>query len=255
MSRNKFPKTAIALLVLILLPVLCQARQQEKHRHAKTHGRNKASLRVTYSYEYERFDNTLKIERTNEVDILATYGLLEKLDLIVDIPLKYKLSGGDVIYSWTDDIVLEAKLKLYDHKDFHLAVNPQVSLPTGKYKQGEGEGRATGAIQALVTQDIDPFTFTFSGYYQRNENLVNDRLDIWKVYLIPSAKLTDYLSLNSSIGLERDTNKKNPNILVHLSGGMAWQINEMVSFLPSAEVVFYEMETDVIVYLGTQVKF
>ena len=216
---------------------------------------------MTYSYEYEEYDyetsdSTHGIKRTNEVDILTTYGLLENLDLVVDVPLKYEFSKiGDIIYSWTDDIVLEAKIKLYDHKDFHLAVNPQITLPTGKYKQGEGEGRATGAIQAIVTQDIDPYTFTFTGYYQRNENVVNDRLDIWKVYLIPSVKVTDYLSLISSLGLERDTNKKNPNAELHLTGGMAWQINKMVSFLPSAEVVFYEIETDVTVYLGTEVRF
>jgi hypothetical protein len=190
------------------------------------------------------------------VDILTTYGIMEQLDLMVNVPLKYEFSKiGDMIYSWTDDIVLEAKWKFFNYKNFHLAINPQVTLPTGKYKQGEGKGRVTTAINAIATQELDPLTLSFTGYYRRNENLVGDHLDIWKFYIIPSFQVTDYLSLDSSIGMERDTNKKNPNYPLHLSGGLTWKINEMFSFFPSAEVVFYEMETDVTVYLGTELKF
>ena len=250
--------------MLSLLPSLCHA-QHEKirqiHRHARTQGHQAISLRTTYSYRYEEFhyetfDNTHGIKKTNEVDILTTYGIMKDLDLMVNVPLKYEFSRiGDMIYSWTDDIVLEAKWTFFTYKDFHLAINPQVTLPTGKYKQGEGKGRVTTAINTIITQDVKPFTLTFTGYYRRNENLVGDHLDIWKFYFVPSLHITDYLSINSSVGLERDTNKKNPNYPLHLSGGFDWQINEMLSFLPSAEVVFYEMETDVTVYLGTELQF
>jgi hypothetical protein len=205
--------------------------------------------------EYEDADVTHVITRTNDVDFHMTYGLLEWLDIIVDVPLKYRTVNGKKTYSGLDDITLEAKVKFFDKNGFSFAADPFITFPNWGYKYGIGEGRIQSGITLYGTYSKDPLSVTVCGTYKRNENRVNDRLDIWKAYISPSYKIMDPLTLMGSIGWERDTNKLNSKYPLYLSGGFSYQINDMISIIPSVKYAFYKPEKDITVYVGTQIVF
>ena len=263
MKKTKIKNSLFALLMIFsFADTRCFAEAPVGHsehplsrRQAKTAGHRNIIANVNYVYEYERVRDTGDRTNTNEADLILTYGLLEKLDLIINAPFKYKVLNGEKNYSGMADLSLEAKWKFYEKDALHLAIYPQMTLPTGYYKQGEGEGRVTVGGMFLATKDIDPVTLSLAFSYTRNENKVNDRLNIWTLYLTGVLKVSEKLSLLGGAGMERDKNKSYTDNPIYLTGGFTYAVSKTFSLLPSIKWAARKPETDIIFTLGTQWKF
>ncbi|MBD3380125.1 MAG: hypothetical protein GF408_06665 [Candidatus Omnitrophica bacterium] len=227
------------------------------HQNAKadTVGHKNTHLFLTYSYEYEETKGPLSITRTQAADFFLMYGLTEKLDIIVDVPLKYRTVDGEKTYSGPDDIQLAAKAVFYDRNGLSLAVSPFVVFPNWGYKYGIGEGRIQSGLSLYGTRKFRALTLTAIGTYKRNENIVNDRLNIYKLYILPWLEINDKLTLTSSFGLERDTNKKNEHYPVYVSGGFLYKLTDFLTLYPSVKVGFQKPEKDITVLMGTRWTF
>jgi hypothetical protein len=266
LKKTKFKNSLKKLFILIIAfsaagarcfaePPVVHSEHPSSHRQAKTVGHRNIVANVNYVYEYERVRDSGDRTNTNEVDLLLTYGLLEKLDLIINTPLKYKTLNGDKNYSGMADLSLEAKWKFYEKDTLHLAIYPQMTLPTGYYKQGEGEGRVTVGGMFLATKDIDPVTLSLAFSYTRNENKVNDRLNIWTLYLNGVLKTSEKLSLLGSVGIERDKNKSYTDNPIYLTGGFTYAVSKTFAILPSVKWAVRKPETDITFTLGTRWTF
>jgi len=201
------------------------------HR-AETHGQNNKSIGFNYSYEYEEDEKTGDIFRTNEYDTILSYGLLDNLDIIGQVPLKQISRENERDYSGVDDISLEAKWKFYNTESLNLAVYPEVTLPTGGYKNGVGNGRATFATTLIASKKIDRFSFHISGQYTRNENKTNDRLNLWEAHFSPVITVVEGFSLIGDVGLRRDDDKTNKKLPISVSGGFSYGITKNFSVTP-----------------------
>ncbi|MGB2599611.1 MAG: transporter [Candidatus Omnitrophota bacterium] len=260
---RQFIRALLIFLIILFVPYSkCFAKQPIDHsehprsrRQAKTAGHRNAVVNVNYVYEYERSNDNFDRTNTNELDLVLTYGVLEKVDVIMNMPVKYKVLNGKKHYSGLADLSLEAKWKFYEKDDLHLAVYPQMTFPTGYYRQGEGEGRATYGVMLIATKDIDPVTLSLVSSYTRNENKVDDRRNIWTLYLNGTLRTSENLSLLGSAGIERDKNKSYKKDPIYLTGGFSYAVSKTFSILPSVKVAIRKPETDITFTLGTQWTF
>ncbi|MFH1593262.1 MAG: transporter [Candidatus Omnitrophota bacterium] len=241
--------------IILSFPSACFAVYPAASHHARTTGHHKKTVDVNYSYEYEKSYDSDEIIRTSEVDVALTYGVNPDLDIILDVPLvvKTKKIGDD--YRGLDDVSLEMKWRFYERAGLHLALYPEITLPSGRYKDGVGNGRMTYSSMLIASQEIGRFQVSATAKYTFNDNQTGDRLNLWEVHLTPQAKLSEKVTALVSWGIERNSTKGRDNNPVHLSGGIIYAMTDFLAIIPTFKAMLNKPETDLTFIIGTSWSF
>ena len=221
------------------------------HRQAKRYGLELKDFNwdVTYSYVYEKVYATEAITRTNELDLAGSYSFNKNFNLSLDLPINYIINPDSSLSSGIGDLSLFAAWNFWKNDIYNFAFLPTVTFPTGNYQAGIGNGRSTYCVNLTLTRDKDPLALHWSLLYKRNDNLTNNRVDIWKFYFSPVAKLSPEAKLMFNLGVESNTSLTSKQSPIYASGGLIRQINKALAFTPTLKLGFNKPETDVTVYL------
>ena len=206
------------------------------------------SFDIVPVYESEEDDSGFDI-KTYTLDVLFTYGINDKMSVVFEAPYKYKYvqkKNEEILrrHSGLDDIGLYLTYKLYEKNNLAVSVVPKITIPNGDYEHGIGNGRATYGLSFLASKNWNKIGVNSVFEYTRNENQIDNELNIWRISLMPNYQFSDKFSVRAGVRLEEDTNKANPGKPLYLSAGFEYDFNDSISIAPAFEWGFHKLEKD-----------
>lgn len=133
-----------------------------------------------------------------------TYGLWDKLDLMVTVPWHGWNSRG-ISESGLGDALLEAKFQAAGKSGWNLALKPGFSLPAGDEAKSLGAGKGGVWVYAIAGKTIGPWQVYLNAGFILNRNSIGEEMNILKASA--AALLKVHPKLLAAAGLDAATNK------------------------------------------------
>jgi hypothetical protein len=115
--------------------------------------------------------NVTQLRQVTAGAAVLTRGFGERLDLAVTlIGLSTRVEENGTLQSKSSglsDTVLEAKWRFYDDEGTSLAVKTSLSLPTGDENRSLGTGKASGAVNLILTHEAERWTWMANAAFIR----------------------------------------------------------------------------------------
>ncbi len=253
------------LLVVFLICSIYQSISHAAHPlitdDAGTMG--KSNLQIEFNYEYgydkEREQGVTIKEKGSEFATALTYGMTDDVDIVLNVPYQWIMTkeDEDVVQreDGLSDTSIEVKWRFYERDGLSLALKPGMTLPTGDYKDGLGQGRATYSVYFITTKEIETLAFHINLGYIRNENKVGERRDIWHASLAGEIEVTDALMAVANIGIERNPDRSSNTHPAFILGGLIYSITDNVDIDIGVKGGLNNPETDLSILAGLAVRF
>lgn len=222
---------------------------------AGTQGQGKFQLEFNGQNDYDR-EGGIKTEKT----ILGTtfsYGIIDPLDLVIGISYQFLKTENDALIKneGLADISLDLKWKFYERDNLALALKPGITLPTGDEQKSLGTGKATYRLFFISTLEKKPWAFHFNLGYIRNENKLEERVDLWHISLATWVEVVKDLKLVANIGLEENREKSKDEPPAFLLGGIIYSCTENFDLDFGLKLGLNGPETDFSVLAGLAWRF
>jgi hypothetical protein len=217
---------------------------------AETQGKGKFGLELNSEYGHEK-EVGIKEDQIKTTSIL-TYGFLENMDLVLTVPhqlIKIRESGKKERNQGISDISFETKWQFYEKEGLEVAIKPGITLPTGNENKGLGTGKVTGTFYFITSKEFHPLEFHLNLGYIRNENKVDERIDIWHASLAMEVEVIEDLEVVGNIGLERNRDKASKTPPAFFLGGIIYTIYKNLNLDFGIKTGLNKPETD-ITFLG-----
>lgn len=229
---------------------------------AGTQGRGKAQIEINTGFAFERVDakGVSVKERAGEAATALSYGIAERVDLVVGIPYIWGSikEDGVTVYkeSGLSDISLEAKWRFYETEDgLSFAVKPGISLPTGDDEKGLGAGRTAYGITLITTQELDPWAFHLNLGYTYGDNKADEVKDIWHISASAEVEVIKDLKTVGNIGIERSPDKTSDTNPAFILGGLIYSVTETVDIDLGVKAGLNKPEADMTLLAGAAFRF
>ena len=212
---------------------------------AGTLGKGNSQIEITGEYGSDD-EAGVKSEAT-ELALALGYGLSDRADLILGMPYqatRTEEGGATTTAAGVSDLSVELKYRFYEQAGLSLALKPGITLPTGDEQQGLGSGRATASLFFIASHEAAPLTIHLNLGYIRNENLADERKDLWHLSLASELELNSSLKGVANIGWERNPDSSSDTPAAFLLGGFVYSINETVDLDLGMKYGLSEPETD-----------
>jgi hypothetical protein len=199
---------------------------------AGTQGKGKAQLEFIGEYAHEKNGITTDSIVAPTIPVLS-YGMTDAADIVLGISYEHVRTNDAQNVTTADgisDASLELKLRFYENDGLSFALKPGVTFPTGNDKKGLGAGRATSHLFFISTKEVKPWAFHFNLGYIRNENKVNEKMDIWHASLAGVLDVLKNLKVVANIGMESDRDKSSTADPGFIIGGIIYSISENLDF-------------------------
>ena len=236
-----------------------------------TQGKGKFQLEVNSEFSYEKEQQysadedkwETKKETGGELATILSYGIIDNLDVVLGFPYQWKKTRIDGVVT-TDpteqgdgisDLSLEAKWRFYEADGLSFAVKPGLTLPTGDDEKGLGSGKAAYHLFFITTKEIKPWAFHLNLGYNRNENKIDERRDIWHASLASTVEVIKDIKLVANIGAERNPDKSSNTHPAFIIGGLIYSISENFDIDFGIKGGLNKPETDYSVLAGITWRF
>jgi hypothetical protein len=176
---------------------------------------------------------------------------IPQMELNADIPIEviHNERGGTA--AGLSDIIFAVKWRFFGNENSptELAIYPQISTPTGDYRQGLGEGRPAYALPVLAQEKWDKWSLYGNvGYWWQPG--INQR-NYWYAGAVIQRDITEQLNLGLELFGNTPTQRGiRPDIAFNVGG--TWKLNEQLNVLFAAgrDIVG---ERRALLYLGLQI--
>ena len=223
---------------------------------AGTLGRGNSQIEI--SGEYGRDDEAGVRDQATELVVALGHGLTDRVDLIFTIPYlatRTEQSGATTTAAGVSDLSVELKYRFYDRERLSLALKPGITVPTGDEQQGLGSGRATATLFFIASHQAAPLTTHLNLGYIRNQNLADERQDLWHLSLAAELELNRSLKGVANIGWERNPDPASDSPAAFLLGGFVYSMNQTVDLDLGIKYGLSGPETDFSLLAGLTFSF
>jgi len=107
-----------------------------------------------------------------------------------------------------------------------MALKPGITIPTGDEDVGLGTGRVGASAFFIATQEWEPWAFHFNLGYIRNENKVDERVDLYHVSLAAEWEAAKWVKVVADIGAEANTDRTSDTPAAYILGGLVFPVTE-----------------------------
>lgn len=221
-----------------------------------TQGKGRYQLELNGEFGKDR-EEGVKTE-TFDIKAIMSYGVTENIDLVLTLPYqKIKIKEEDARKSseGLSDIGLEAKWRFYEKDGLSLALKPGLTLPTGDEDNGLGTGKATLSLFFITTYEHPPWAVHFNAGYIRNENIIDERKDIWHLSLAGTFEIIENLKIVGNIGVERNTDKESRTDPAFILAGLIYSLSKDLDIDMGVKAGLNEAETDYSLLAGLTWRF
>lgn len=189
---------------------------------------------------------------------ILTYGLIDDLDLVVGAGLSSNRELDNRVTERAQgltDTIIGAKWRFYEKKGLSLAVRPSVRLPTANHHKGLGTGKAGYIVSFIATKELKPWAIHANAIYERNENAVNERKDLWEATLASELSVGERLKLVANIGLGRNADKESRTLPAFVLGGAIYSLTKTLDADVGIKYGLSRPEDDFMVLTGLTFRF
>jgi hypothetical protein len=192
---------------------------------AETAGQGGVVLEFNTEYGFNKEDGVR--ERGGEMEAVATYGLLDNLDLVLAVPYQFSRDVEDGLA----DVTVELKWNFYEAERGHYALKPAITLPTGDEDKGLGNGKVSYGLTFIASRHFDLADLHLNLGYVRNEfRLADDRdenrADLWQASLTAVRGLTERLDLVGSAAIERTESRDSNKHPAYALAGLIYSVTD-----------------------------
>jgi hypothetical protein len=201
-----------------------------------TLGKGNTQIEMSYQYDSNN-DDGIKTE-TGRPKVQLTYGLLDPLDVILEIPylfLQQTQGGVTTSNDGIGDITLSLKWRFYGEKEkgLQFAVKPSVTFPTGDEAKGLGFGREAYGITFISTFEREEWCVSANlGYLYNDYGLQSDRethrQDIWSASLSGQYRVIEKVWLVGEVGVLSNPNAASDTPPAFINGGVIYELTKNV---------------------------
>jgi hypothetical protein len=201
-----------------------------------TQGKGKAQIEMSYQYDSDN-DNGIKSE-ISRPKVQLTYGLLDPLDIILEIPYLFvqQTQGGETTNNdGIADITLSLKWRFYGEKEkgLQFAIKPSVTFPTGDEAKGLGFGREAFGITFISTFEREEWCVSANLGYLYNEYGLQSERDIyrpsiWSASLSGQYEFVEKLWLVGEVGVQTNPSATSDTALAFVNGGFIYELTKSV---------------------------
>ena len=195
---------------------------------AGTQGKGKAQFEFIGEYGHENKDGV----RTDSIVVptlpFLSYGMTDSADIVFGISYQNVRTSDFQTTATADgisDASIELKWRFYENEGLSFALKPGITLPTGNNEKGLGAGRATSRLFFITTKEVKPWAFHINLGYIRNENKVDERLDIWHASVAGVVDILNNLKAVANLGIENDRDKASNRDPGFILGGLIYSIS------------------------------
>ncbi len=199
-----------------------------------TQGKGKTQIEMSYQYDSNN-DDGIKTE-VSRPKVQLTYGLLDPLDVILEIPYQFiqQTQGGVTTSSdGIGDITLSLKWRFYGEKEkgLQFAIKPSVTFPTGDEAKGIGFGREAYGITAISTFEREEWCVSANLGYLYNEyglqsNRDANRSSIWSASLSGQYEFIEKLWIVGEVGVATNPNATSDTPPAFVNGGFIYELTK-----------------------------
>lgn len=189
----------------------------------------KGKTEIEMGMEHNRESEDGQTQKTSSITATIAYGLNDNMDLILGIPyqnIRTKTSALTSDEEGIADTIVELKWRFYEKDGLSLALKPSITLPTGNKRRGLGNGRATYGMFFITTKEMKPLTMHLNLQYKRNENRLNNQVDLWHASVASELEIAKGLRFVTNIGMDKNTNKASNVDPAFVLGGFVYSISE-----------------------------
>lgn len=226
-----------------------------------TQGKGKFQLELNGQYDWdEENEEGVTVKGTGgQAAATLSYGVADTVDLVFSVPYVWGKAEVNEITEYDEkgigDVVLEAKMRLFEKSGFSLACKPGLSFPTGNEEKGLGAGLVGGHIFLIASQELGSLAFHGNVGYIRNENNADEHKDIWHASLSATWEVIKNLKLAANVGAEKNPDEDADNDPVFLIGGIIYSIDENFDVDLGVKCGLSKSETDISALAGIALRF
>lgn len=164
--------------------------------------------------------------RSDQLNLIYTYGLAAKLDLQIGAPQLRRLSddgtGGVASARGAGDARVDLKWQAFASDGFTFGVKPGLSFATGDADRGLGRGRANWG--AILMAGYETGALEIYGHLgaQRNRNTAGERNSLYQVSVATLYESAERLWLTAEAGVTRQPDPTQPRNPVFWLVGVIW---------------------------------
>jgi hypothetical protein len=198
-----------------------------------TQGKGKAQFEAAGEYGHEKKDGVTTDSFVAPTIPVLSYGMTDASDIVFGVSyqrIKTSDSQKRIITDGISDTSLELKWRFTDNDGLSFALKPGITLPTGNYEKGLGAGKITYHLFFITTKEIKPWAFHINLGYIKNENKVDERMDLWHASVAGVVDVLKNLKAVANIGMERDSDKASDVAPGFILGGFIYSISENLDF-------------------------
>ena len=249
-------------LLIVLISIMLGAPVYAAHPlitdDTETQGKGKFQLEVLGQAGYDRDKARDTITKNATPTIQLTYGLVDKVDLVVASTYQWNRTSDHGTVSNENgigDATLAVKWRFFEKDGYSLAIKPLFTFPSGDWDRGLGNGKATGSIYLIGTKDIKPFAFHINGAYIRNENKMGQEVSLWHASLAAEYEVIKNLKIVGNIGAQRNVVRGDDTPPCFLLGGVIYSLTEKIDLDIGYKYGITRPEIDHTVLAGITIKF
>ncbi|MDR2128296.1 MAG: transporter [Burkholderiaceae bacterium] len=165
--------------------------------------------------------------RSWAVNAALAYGLIEPLDISINVPLQRDKTDGESAQKGIGDVSLVAKWRFYENDNgWSVALKPEVTLPTGKESKGLGAGRATAALSLLGQYEQAGWIWLVNAGLTYNDNKVDERKSLWSASTALLYSPNEQWTFAVDTGLSRNPDKGSSKKPAYAVLGAIYHVNK-----------------------------
>jgi hypothetical protein len=221
----------IVIGLVLLLPVPGFAAHPLITDDAGTQGASKSQFELNGERSRNN-DREGAIEQNTQECVALTYGITDTIDLAVGVPWqKSDLddNGLATTSSGLSDAGITVKWRFFEKEGLSLALRPSITLPTGDFDKGLGNGKATESLFLISTNEFKPllpFAVHINLGYIRNDSKSQDRVDIWHASVAAEYAAAQAWRIVADIGTETNPQEESKTYPAYLLGGVIYSVAE-----------------------------
>jgi hypothetical protein len=198
-----------------------------------TEGKGKAQLEVIGEYGHGKKDGVATDRIVAPTIPVLSYGITDASDIVFGVSYEHirtSDSQNNITVNGISDTSIELKWRFYEKDGLSFALKPGITLPTGNVEKGLGAGKTTYHLIFITTKEVKPWAFHINLGYIRNENKVDERMDLWHASVAGVVDIVKKLKAVANIGMERNRDKAsdvNPGFIL---GGFIYSISANLDF-------------------------
>lgn len=227
---------------------------------AGTQGKGGSQIEVNGQYARDKETEAGSEAKGTAIDLesVLSYGIIDSLDAVLTLPyssLRETVNGVGASERGVGDISGGVKWRFFEHEGLSFALKPGVSIPTGNDEKGLGAGKYGYSTFLIATQEIEPWVLHLNLGYIRNNNLVDERENLYHASLATEYRIKDIVRIVVNIGQERNPDLTSDREPVFGLAGAVYGLTKSMDLDLGFKAGLSGPETDTTVLAGAALRF